>query len=259
MSGSDENAARAAYLEAKGAYLVSKTDALNSQQTGGRALPSFNKKTSNSEKKPLIVHIVALAGAGKSTLGKRLEKHSNKLIVIELDDISDAIVKEMFENPDSDDYKKAFDPNTNYDRFFEHVEWKAQLKLREMLLEIGHTEKIIVLIGISVIVGTIPDITYIIDVSPEQLYRNLTLRTVKSIHDNYAEIQKLLENEKNIKILDLKLVHLYSLRRPIPLPNLNVLEVEIKEYVSAVMHRNGSALLMSSDSIYEHILKLSQS
>jgi adenylate kinase family enzyme len=234
----------AQYLDAKRMYLL---DAKH--QSGGV------KQHGGSLHRPRIIHIVGEAGAGKTTLGARLAKLSNDVAVIELDDIQDKIVKSLLTDRDSEDAAKILNPETNLDSFFEYINYHGVRKLRERIGELSSTARLIILIGFTIPVGELVDQTFMIDVAPEQLYRQLTLRSARDIHDNYKQIRDLLEVEQNFKIIDITMMHVFHIRRPFPI-QIDILRKDLGMRREDELRRDPRTRALSADEIHSEISKL---
>lgn len=261
MSGTSDDLqeARAEYLAAKGQYLSYKNN--NNSQTGGA--PKTSKKIVIKPQKegyPFVARIVATPGSGKTTLGRRLAAHSNAFIVIEMDDIYKEVLKELLENRESPEFKRLFDPETDLFQFSTYIENELTVRYDKIMDKIlageNPSKKVVVNISSHM---PLSDKTYVLDASPEQIYRQYTLRTIKSFHENYAAIEDMLKNEPNLKVIDVKLHSVYAtMRDPIPL-SFDHLVNTVNNYHPEVARYDKKAVLMKADDIFDDLVKISKS
>lgn len=105
------------------------------------------------------------------------------------------------------------------------------------------------LTGLSIDIKKIP-ITdkYFINIDPEQLFRQLNLRTLDDIVKNYKEIRTLIKNENPEKI-DSILLFKYKLRGKF-LANYNMMTENLKNRIE----KNKDYKLMFFDEIFNDII-----
>jgi molybdopterin-guanine dinucleotide biosynthesis protein len=237
----------AQYLEAKRMYLSD----VKKVQSGGRG----SKQRGGSSRRPRIIHIVGEAGSGKTTLGARLAKLSGDVAVIELDDIQGEIAKTLLADRDSPDSVKILNPETNLDSFFEYINYHGARKLRERIDELSSTVHLVILIGFTIPVAELVDQAYILDVSPEQLYRQLTLRSARDIHDNYKQIRDLLEVEQNFNIIDITMTYVFNIRRSFPV-SIDILRSNLEMRREGERRRDPRTRVLTADKIHTEISKM---
>jgi hypothetical protein len=212
----------------------------------------MNKKTSkktskkNTLKKELpIIHILAASGSGKTTLGLKLKEYSNKFAIIELDDIDDPIALKLLDNPKM--LKSAVSKENEV--FFNTKNKKGVIQINKLIEKYKKENKIIVLTGLSIDIKKI-QVTdkYLINIDPEQLFRQLNLRTLDDIVKNYKEIRTLIKNENPEKI-DSILLFKYKLRGRF-LANYNMVAENLKNRID----KNKDYKLMFFDEIFNDII-----
>ena len=140
-----------------------------------------------------IIHILAEPGSGKTTLGEKLQKYSNKFAVIELDDIDDPIGLKML---NESKYLKLISSNKHSDhkKFFKEKDKKGIIELNKLIKKYQKDDKIIIITGLSIDIKNIP-ITdkYFIDIDPKQLFKQLNLRTLGDIVKYHKDIENSLK------------------------------------------------------------------
>lgn len=160
-----------------------------------------------------IIHILAEPGSGKTTLGLKLKKYSNKFAIIELDDISDPIALKMLDNPK---YLKLTlsNKNSDYAKFGMIKDNNALIEINKLIKKYQKEDKIVIITGLSIDIKKLP-ITdkYYINIDSKQLFKQLNLRTLHDIVKYRKEIEHLIETENPEKIQQI-LSYKYKLRAP---------------------------------------------
>jgi adenylate kinase family enzyme len=195
-----------------------------------------------------IIHILAEPGSGKTTLGKKLQKHSNKFAVIELDDIDDPIGLKML---NESKYLKLISSNKHSDhkKFFKEKDKKGIIEINKLIKKYQKEDKIIIITGLSIDIKKIP-ITdkYFIDIDPKQLFKQLNLRTLGDIVKYNKEIEKLIKTEAPEKVNQI-LLYKYKLRAPF-LADYS----DVKRFLENRIKKNKKYKLMTFDKIYGEII-----
>jgi adenylate kinase family enzyme len=240
------------YIKYKTKYLELKNIDVNNQ-IGGRTLD----KT--------IYHIIGASGAGKTTLGEKLSKLENT-IVIDVDDIEDEHKIKFYENEEN--YKKILnlrrhkneDGTYNLEKidkeWFEienEITEGKKSDLQKILND--NSDKHIILVGHTMDPPTEYIIKgYSIDIDADTLYKQLNLRTLKSICKNREKITKLLKNDDiPMEIKDQLLNYKYKIRVPFQKHTYNVLNALPKRIKIA---NNKGYKILNRDEIYEEIKSL---
>ena len=205
------------------------------------------KKVNNVDKLP-IIHILAEPGSGKTTLGLKLKDYSNKIAVIELDDINDPIALKMLDIPK---YLKLAVSKKESDtkKFFNITDNKGVIQINKLIKKYQKENKIVVITGLSIDIKNI-EITdkYFINIDPKKLFKQLNLRTLNDIVKQNKEIQFLIENENPEKINNI-LLYKYKLRAPF-LADYN----DVSRFLENRIKNNTDYKLMSFDEIYNDII-----
>ena len=195
-----------------------------------------------------IIHIQAVSGSGKTSLGQRLKKHSDKFSVIELDDIDDPIALELLTDQK---YLKLIcsEKNKDNDKFFEEKDRLGLIELNKLIEKNKKENKITIITGLSINLETIP-ITdkYYINIEPEQLFKQYNLRTLDDIFDNYDEIKTLIKNSSP-ELVGQILLFKYKIRGIFLKPYSKV-----KDSLAANIKKKKDYKLMTSDEIYDEII-----
>jgi len=140
----------------------------------------------------MILHIIGSSGSGKTTLGKNIMKIKNKnIVVIDTDDIDDPNSMKIINKYYLDNKKSWNDMEKELS--------KMNKKDMEEILK-NNKDKIIIFVGFfhagMNFMNKKIDKTFHIKIEPETLWKQYNMRTVKTIHKNYSEIMKLLNNDK---------------------------------------------------------------
>ena len=207
---------------------------------------NLTKKNINNAGKLPIIHILALPGSGKTTLGLKLKDYSNKFAIIELDDIDDLIALKMLDTPKY--LKLAVSKKENDNKKFDNIkDNKGVIQINKLIKKYQKENKIVVITGLSIDIKNI-EITdkYFINIDPKKLFKQLNLRTLNDIVKQNKEIQTLIENpEKTNHIL----LYKYKLRSPF-LANYN----NVSRFLENRIKTNKDYKLMLFDEIYNDII-----
>ena len=209
---------------------------------------NLTKKNINNAGKLPIIHILALPGSGKTTLGLKLKDYSNKFAIIELDDIDDPIALKMLDTPK---YLKLAVSKKESDnkKFFNIKDNKGVIQINKLIKKYQKENKIVVITGLSIDIKNI-EITdkYFINIDPKKLFKQLNLRTLNDIVKQNKEIQSLIENENPEKTNHI-LLYKYKLRSPF-LANYN----NVSRFLENRIKTNKDYKLMLFDEIYNDII-----
>nr|QFG73960.1 MAG: hypothetical protein [Megaviridae environmental sample] len=141
----------------------------------------------------MIIHILGPSGSGKTTLANKIAKKYKNTIVVDTDDIDDpnclkAIKKYSFvnEKKDSKDVDKQVSVMNKNDinKIIKNNKDKNIIFAGFFHDGMSHVEKKV-------------DKGFMIEISPEKLWRQYNLRTATCIHKNFNEIKKLLNSRTN--------------------------------------------------------------
>ena len=194
-----------------------------------------------------IIHILAEPGSGKTTLGEKLQKYSNRFAVIELDDIDDPIGLKML---NESKYLKLISSNKHSDhqKFFKAKDKKGIIELNKLIKKYQKEDKIIIITGLSIDIKNIP-ITdrYFIDIDPKLIFKRLNLRTLGDIVKHHKDIEKLIETESPEKVNKI-LLYKYKLRAPF-LADYS----DVKRFLENRIKKNKKYKLITFDKIYGEI------
>ncbi len=214
-----------------------------------RPEPITNPKNNmEGGKKNMIIHILGPSGAGKTTLGKRLSKLPNT-IVIDTDDIDDPNSIKIIS-------KYSFETKSNARLFDKEVEKKNKKDIDRIIKD--NQDKMIIFVGFfhdgmrhieeKVNQG------FIIEIEPERLYRQYNMRTLTSLHKNYNGIMKLIQSKthhiKIHKILSKK----YGIRSGFDCAGVDDMKASIQRNKKRAKEKGYK--YESSDRIYKDIQKL---
>ncbi len=167
----------------------------------------------------MLFHITGPVGSGKTTLGQKLSKIPNT-IIIDTDEIDDLNAIEIIQNPA---YKDFFLNENTVGGFWKMLEQKNMEKLGE-LLESNKNSNIII-VGMTIYPPGETNVQgYSIDISPDLNYYQLNKRTLESICSNCIAIGDLLDKSKNKYISDLTMLFKYKIRISFPIVPFQVEE-----------------------------------
>jgi tRNA A37 N6-isopentenylltransferase MiaA len=225
-------------------------------------LKNINQK---GGKDNVIYHIIGASGAGKTSLGNKLSKLDN-VIVIDTDDIEDKHKIEFYN--DKRNYEKITnlrniknedgtynmeEIDKQWHELESEIKRKKIIDLQEILDE--NSDKHIILVGHTMDPPSGYTIKgYSIDIDADTLYKQLNLRTLKSIKENIDEITQLLNNDDiPMEIKDTLLNYKYKIRVQFPKYTYKVLEALPKRNKKAI---DKGYKILSRDEIYEEIKSL---
>ena len=167
----------------------------------------------------MLFHITGPAGSGKTTLGNKLSKIPNT-VIIDTDEIDDANAMDIINDPQ---FNKLFKNENTVDEFFQILEQKNMEKLGEILKENKNSN--IIIVGIKIYPpGETAVQGYSIDISADSNYFQLNNRTLDSICSNCVDLKDLMEKEPNKYKIDLIMLFKYKIRRSFP-----VLPIQIND------------------------------
>ena len=160
----------------------------------------------------MLFHITGPAGSGKTTLGNKLSKIPNT-VIIDTDEIDDANAMDIINDPQ---FNKLFKNENTVDEFFQILEQKNIEKLGEILKENKNSN--IIIVGITIYPpGETAVQGYSIDISADSNYFQLNNRTLDSICSNCVDLKDLMEKEPNKYKIDLIMLFKYKIRRSFPI------------------------------------------
>jgi adenylate kinase family enzyme len=131
----------------------------------------------------MIIHILGKTGTGKTTLGKRLSKLPNT-VVIDTDDIDDPNALKLLSKYD-------FENKKSINNYFAELAKLDQKDLNKFIEK--NKNKNIILTGFLFGMNINVDKGYYIKIDDDLHYKQFNLRTLESIKNNYNLIKKLLK------------------------------------------------------------------
>lgn len=196
----------------------------------------------------MLFHITGPSGAGKTTLGKKLENIENT-IVIDTDEIDDTNALEILSNPK---YEHFYKNEKTTEGFWKMLEQKNLDKLFEILEQ--NKNKNIILVGLTIFPP--PEtavIGYSIDIDSTTNFFQLNTRTLESICENCSDLTNLLKNEKNKFKVDLEILFRYKIRGSFPVIPFRIDEsIEMrKKYAEEIGYK-----YMNFNDIFDDINKI---
>ncbi len=157
----------------------------------------------------MIIHILGKAGAGKTTLGKRLSKLPNT-VVFDTDDIDDPNSLKLLS-------KYHFKTQKNIDAYFAEL---AKLDQKDMIKIIEkNKDKNIIITGFLFGMDVRVDKGYYIKIDDDIHYKQFNLRTLESIKEHYNDIKKLLNMKIPRKKIERYTTIKMKIRGPFMVPN----------------------------------------
>lgn len=197
----------------------------------------------------IIVHIDGLPGSGKTTLGQKLNKLNN-VHVIDTDDISDKNVIEMLNKAD---HKKLQDLKEQ-SKLIDKLNAK---NIDDTIAILGsRKEHVLVFIGNAIpFLEKYSTHKYFLDINMLELFKRINLRTLNSIVENKAGIEKTLKNTTNAFITESMCMAKYKIRLSFP-ASFHYLEDRIfgaKKYAD-----EHNYVSLSDANLYKAIEKLSK-
>jgi len=160
----------------------------------------------------MLFHITGPAGSGKTTLGNKLSKIPN-IVIIDTDEIDDQNAMDIITDLK---YNELFKNENTVDGFFKILEQRNSEKLGK-ILESNKGSNIII-VGMTIYPPSETGVQgYSIDISADANYYQLNKRTLESICSNCVELKDLLENEKSKYKVDLMMLFKYKIRFQFPI------------------------------------------
>ena len=172
----------------------------------------------------MIIHILGASGSGKTTLGNKLSKLKNT-VIIDTDDIDDPNSMKLINNYDLDTKrdinklnKKLSELNkTDLDRVIKKGKNKN-------IIFVGFPHR-----GMNSIFD-IKDVGYQIKIEPYILFKQYSLRSLNTLHNNFNEIKKLLNSGLSEEKIHWIVSKKYGLRNGFGCADINVLKEELKRH-----------------------------
>ena len=196
----------------------------------------------------MIIHILGKPGTGKTTLGKRLSKLPNT-VVIDTDDIDDSNAFEILSNSK---YEYFFKNENTIGGFWKMLEQHNLDKLFEILEQ--NKNKHVIIVGLTIFPPQeTAVIGYSIDIDSTTNYFQINKRTLNDICTNCKDLTELFEKEKNKLKLDLEILFKYKIRNEFPLIPFRIDEaIEMRKKHSEEIGYK----YMKVDDIYNDISKI---
>jgi adenosyl cobinamide kinase/adenosyl cobinamide phosphate guanylyltransferase len=192
---------------------------------------------------PKIINIIGPAGSGKTYLLEILKKKlGNKIICIDTDEIDDRNALDYLKSHEIDE--------KNIDTYFNKLKKDNQKDIQDI---ISKSNKPIIIAGLSINVSKYVDIGYCIRIHPENHYRQLMLRTLEDVVQNYEGLKKLFKSSHTSDTIYEFCVKKYKLRTGFPIPPHEV-EHELQHYYDKA--KKMSYKIMPFDQIYAEILEI---
>lgn len=160
----------------------------------------------------MLFHITGPAGSGKTTLGNKLSKIPNT-VIIDTDEIDDSNAMDIILDPE---YNKLFKNENTVNGFFKLLEQRNMEKLGK-ILESNKGSNIII-VGMTIYPPSETCVQgYSIDISTDASYYQLNKRTLDTIYSNYEELKDLFKNEKSKYKVDLVMLSKYKIKLQFPI------------------------------------------
>jgi len=160
----------------------------------------------------MLFHITGPTGSGKTTLGNKLSKIPNT-IIIDTDEIDDTNAMDIILDPK---FNELFKNENTINGFFQILEQRNLEKLGE-ILETNKNSNIII-VGMTIFPpGETAVQGYSIDISADDNYYQLNTRTLDTICSNCVDLKDLMEKETNKYKADLIMLFKYKIRRSFPI------------------------------------------
>ena len=188
----------------------------------------------------MIIHILGKPGSGKTTLGKRLSKLPNT-VVIDTDNIDDQNALKLMSKYD-------FKTKKNIDEYFTELLKLDQKHLNDFINK--NKNKNIILTGFLFGMTIDVDKGYYIKIDDDLHYKQFNLRTLETIKNNYNVIKKLLKMNIPRKKLERYTTIKTKIRGPFMVPDF-VWKDFIGNPKKEAMELKYN--YMTSDKIYENV------
>lgn len=160
----------------------------------------------------MLFHITGPAGSGKTTLGNKLSKIPNT-IIIDTDEIDDTNAMDIITDPK---FNELFKNENTVNGFFQILEQRNLEKLGE-ILEANKNSNIII-VGMTIYPPEETAIQgYSIDIDTDNNYYQLNTRILDSLCSNCVDLKDLMEKETNKYKADLTMLFKYKIRRSFPI------------------------------------------
>lgn len=188
-----------------------------------------------------IFNIIGPAGSGKTYLLEVLKrKLGNKCIYIDTDDIDDRNALDYLKTHEIDE--------KNINTYFKHLSKQNAIDIKQA---IEKQNKPIIIAGLSIDVSKYTTNGYCIRIHPENHYRQLMLRTLTDIQQNYEALHKLLKSKHSIDTIFEYAVKKYKIRFGFIVPPPEA-ESLIQHYYNVAKRKKYK--IMTFDEIYTDIL-----
>jgi adenylate kinase family enzyme len=191
----------------------------------------------------MIIHILGKAGSGKTTLGKRLSKLRNT-VVLDTDDIDDPNSLKLLSKYD-------FKNKKNIDNYFAELKKLDQEDLNKFIEK--NKNKNIILTGFLFGMNINVDKGYYIKIDDDLHYKQFNLRTLETIKNHYNLIKKLLKMDIPRKKLERYTTIKAKIRGPFIVPDFVWKDFVGNPKKEAMKMKYK---YMNNDKIYENISKL---
>ena len=191
----------------------------------------------------MIIHILGKAGSGKTTLGKRLSKLPNT-VVLDTDNIDDHNSLKLLSKYD-------FKNQKNINNYFAELQKLDQEDLNKFIEK--NKNKNIILTGFLFGMNVNVDKGYYIKIDDDLHYKQFNLRTLETIKTHYNLIKKLLKMDIPRKKLERYFQIKAEIRGPFVAPDFvwNEFVGNPKKEAMKIKYK-----YMNNDKIFENISKL---
>lgn len=160
----------------------------------------------------MLFHITGPTGSGKTTLGNKLSKIPNT-VIIDTDEIDDTNAMDIITDLK---YNDLFKNENTVNHFFKLLEQRNSEKLGELLEKNKNSN--IIIVGMTIYPPSETGVQgYSIDISADANYYQLNKRTLDSICSNCVELKDLLEKEESKYKVDLTMLFKYKIRFQFPI------------------------------------------
>lgn len=191
----------------------------------------------------MIIHILGKPGSGKTTLGKRLSKLQNT-VVLDTDNIDDPNSLKLLSKYD-------FKNQKNINNYFAELQKLDQEDLNKFIEK--NKNKNIILTGFLFGMNVNVDKGYYIKIDDDLHYKQFNLRTLENIKNHYNLIKKLLKMDIPRKKLERYIQIKAEIRGPFVVPDFvwNDFVGNPKKEAMEIKYK-----YMNNDEIFENISKL---